>query len=174
MEPPLTDWPERPRDAARHALKMLNINPTEERVKVVADLYIEGLMRSRAALAEPEPQDVEAARKARTAARSEFILGGTSSGHMHRASPIEKERVRLLGEAYATAAEQYGRADERTRWAAREQQLVEALTNSYRELDDALAPWIHGERIDPVMLTRAMANLGARAAIGQEEMNDAE
>jgi len=44
-EPPLTDWPDRPRDAARHALKMLNIDPTEERVKVIADLYIEGRTR---------------------------------------------------------------------------------------------------------------------------------
>ena len=44
-EPPLTDWPVRPRDAARRALSMLGLNATEARVKVLADLYIEGLER---------------------------------------------------------------------------------------------------------------------------------
>lgn len=41
-EPPLTDWPARPRDAARRALSMLGLNATETRVKVLADLYIAG------------------------------------------------------------------------------------------------------------------------------------
>lgn len=44
-EPALTDWPNRPRDAARRALSMLGLNATEPRVKVLADLYIEGLVR---------------------------------------------------------------------------------------------------------------------------------
>lgn len=45
-EPPLTDWPMRPRDAARRALSMLGLTPTEQRVKVLADLYIEGRERA--------------------------------------------------------------------------------------------------------------------------------
>lgn len=46
-EPPLTEWPFRPRDAARRALSMLRLNATEARVKVLADLYIEGVERGR-------------------------------------------------------------------------------------------------------------------------------
>lgn len=44
-EKPLTDWPTRPRDAARRALSMMGLNATETRVKVLADLYIAGMER---------------------------------------------------------------------------------------------------------------------------------
>lgn len=58
------------------------------------------------------------------------------------------------------------RAAIEARVAAASRERIEALEAGWRAVDDALTPWLHGERIDPKALSQAMA-LFERAALAQ-------